>query len=153
MFLRSATIRLNKSQDITKATSPALQSANRISVWKTLPDTPLVESAAASLSGSLLAVGGWDDKTPVSPAVHVFLPLTNSWVRVTTGDLPEHAMTALQYSYHPTNYWLLVGVITTENIPRLYSWGPLPYKTIIQFVRSPYFHFAQVFLQHKNRVL
>jgi len=93
---------------ILKATSPALQSANQISVWKTLPDTPLVESAAASLSGSLLAVGGWDDKTPVSPAVHVFLPLTNSWVRVTTGDLPEprYDCTAVQLS---SNQLLVVG--------------------------------------------
>ena len=93
---------------IVKATSPALQSANRISVWKTLPDTPLVESAAASLSGSLLAVGGWDDKNPVSPAVHVFLPLTNSWVRVTTGDIPEprYDCTAVQLS---SNQLLVVG--------------------------------------------
>ena len=74
---------------IQKATSPTHQSASQISVWKTLPDTPLVVSAAASLSGSLLAVGGWDDKTPASPAVHIFFPLTNSWTRVTTGDLPE----------------------------------------------------------------
>ena len=35
-----------------------------------------------------------------SPAVHVFLPLINSWVRVITGDLPEprHFCTAVQLS-------------------------------------------------------
>ena len=74
---------------IQKATSPTHQSASQISVWKTLPDTPLVGSAAATLSGNLLAVGGKDDNTPASPAVYIFFPLTNSWTRVTTGDLPE----------------------------------------------------------------
>ena len=90
---------------IQRATSPTHQSASHTSVWKTLPDTLLVESAAATLSGSLLAMGGCDDddfndKTPSSPAVHVFLPLTNSWVRVITGDLPEprRLCTAVQLS-------------------------------------------------------
>ena len=84
---------------IQKATSPTHQSASHTSVWKTLPDTPLVRSAAASLSGNLLAVGGSDNKNLASPALYVFLPLTNSWVR-TTGDLPEprRACTAVQLS-------------------------------------------------------
>ena len=83
-----------------KATSPTLQPASPMSVWKTLPDTPLNLSAAASLSGYLLAIGGWDDNTPASPAVYIFFPLTNSWVRVTTGDLPEprYNCTAVQLS-------------------------------------------------------
>ena len=72
---------------IQKATSLTHQSATPMSVWKTLPDTPLLGSAAASLSESLLAVGGYDDIS-VSPAVYNFLQNTNSWVRV-TGDLPE----------------------------------------------------------------
>ena len=58
-----------------------------MSVWKTLPDTPLLGSAAASLSGNLLAVGGHEDIS-VSPAAYTFLTNTNSWVRM-TGDLPE----------------------------------------------------------------
>ena len=118
---------------IQKATSPTHQSAGPITVWKTLPDTPLIQSAAASLSGNLLAVGGGDYETGFltagsltffrslifnvathtspakqSPAVHVFLPLTNSWVRVTTGDLPEPcwACTAVQLS---SNQVLLFG--------------------------------------------
>ena len=93
---------------IQKATPPTHQSASPMSVWKTLPDTPLKASAVASLSGSLLAVGGRNDKTSPSPAVHIFLPDTNSWVRVTTGDLPEprYACTAVQLS---SNKLLLVG--------------------------------------------
>ena len=110
---------------IQKATSPSHQSASPTSVWKTLPDTPLMQSAAASLSGSLLAVGGYDNETDFFPArspsffhslfftaanhtsprklsqaVHVFFPPTNSWVRVTIGDLPEPccSCTAVQLS-------------------------------------------------------
>ena len=92
---------------IQKATSPTHQSASQISVWKTLPDTPLMESAAASLSGSLLAVGGYNDRIFPSPALYVFFPLTNSWVR-TTGDLPEprYACIAVQLS---SNQVLVVG--------------------------------------------
>ena len=93
---------------IQKATSPTHQSASHMSVWKTLPDTPLKRAAAASLSGSLLAVGGYNVSTPSSPALYIFLPITNSWVRVTTGDLPEprYNCTAVQLS---SNQLLVVG--------------------------------------------
>ena len=88
---------------IQRAISLTHPSASHMTVWKTLPDNPLKESAAASVNENLIAVGGWDDddddddKTPASRAVHIFFPLTNSWVWATTGDLP-----VLQYSYHPT---------------------------------------------------
>ena len=90
---------------IQKATSPTHQSASPKTVWKTLPDTPLKESAAASVNGNLLAVGGYNSP---SPAVYVFLPDTNSWVRVTNGDLPEprYACAAAQLS---SNQVLAVG--------------------------------------------
>ena len=93
---------------IQKATLPTHQSASPTSVWKTLPDTPLKASAAGSLSGNLLAVGGCKDNTPASPAVYIFLPLSNSWVRVTNGDPPEphHICTAIQLS---SNKVLVVG--------------------------------------------
>ena len=93
---------------IQKATSPTHQSASPMSVWKTLPDTPLMASAAASLSGTLLAVGGFYGLDSVSPAVYVFLPDTNSWVRATTGDLPEqhYSCAAVQLS---SNRVLVVG--------------------------------------------
>ena len=93
---------------LQKANLSSRKSTSRISVWKTLPDTPLKSSAAASLSGNLLAIGGYSDKTPASPSVHIFIPLTNSWVRATTGNLPEprHACTAVQQS---SNRVLVVG--------------------------------------------
>ena len=98
---------------IQKATSFTHQSASPMSVWKTLPDTPLIFSAAASLSGNLLALGGHSVETPSSPSVHIFLPLTNSWVRVTTGDLPEprHGCTVVQLS---SNRVLVVGGIDDQ---------------------------------------
>ena len=99
---------------IQKATSLTHQSASHMTVWKTLPDTPLLQSAAASLSGSLLAVGGFNDKNRASPAVYIFLHLTNSWVRVTTGDLPEphYYCTAVQLS---SNQVLVVGGFNTQD--------------------------------------
>jgi len=92
---------------IQKATSPTHQSASRTSVWKTLPDTPLKSSAAASLSGNLLAVGGHDTKNAF-PDINVFFPLTNSWVRITTGDLPQprDSCTAVQLS---PNTMIVIG--------------------------------------------
>ena len=115
---------------IQRATSPTHQSASPMSVWKTLPDTPLKLSAAASLSGYLLALGGYSDKTPassavrilrhflamkgrtnktsVSQALHIFLPFTNSWVKATTCDLPEPSFgsTVVQLS---SNRLLVIG--------------------------------------------
>ncbi len=78
------------------------------SVWRTVKNTPLYSSTAASLSGSLLAVGGQYDRLQKSPAVHMFQPQTNSWVRMTSGDLPKavHAVTAIQL---PDNELFLCG--------------------------------------------
>ena len=91
---------------VQKVTLPPHQLASQMSVQKTFPNIPLKLSAAASLSGSLLAVGGYYDKTPASTAVHIFLPLTNSWIRA--GDLPEprYGCTTVQLS---SNQVLVVG--------------------------------------------
>ena len=77
-------------------------------VWRTLPDTPLKCSVAASLNGNLLAVGGGDNETPGSSAVHIFIPLENSWVRVVSGDLaePRYECTAVQLS---SNTMMVIG--------------------------------------------
>jgi len=105
---------------VQKAASPTHQSASHTSVWKTLPDTPLKLSAAATLSGHLLAVGGYNVITsilPVVPAVHVFLPLTNSWVRVTDGDLPQprYECTAVQLS---SNTMIVIGGKDNQEITK-----------------------------------
>ena len=92
---------------IERAVSP-IQHPTTTSVWKTLPDTPLRMSAAATLSGSLMAVGGIDDNGTAQPAVHVFTPFTNKWVRIQSGDLPaaRYLVTAVQL---PNNRVMVVG--------------------------------------------
>ena len=114
---------------VQKATSPTCQSASRTSVWKTLPDTALKMSTAASLSGKLLAVGGWEGKTstairklatlvavalPMSSAVYAFFPFTNSWVRLVDGDLPEPCTlcTAVQLS---SNTMIVIGGVNSQD--------------------------------------
>ena len=65
---------------IQKATSPTHQSASHMAVWKTLPDTPLARSAAASLSGNLLALK--KENLPRSPCLlppHQFLGQGYHW--------------------------------------------------------------------------
>ena len=94
---------------VQKATSSTHQSASH-TVWKTLPDTPLKRSTAVSLSGNLLAVGGHAS----FPAVNVFIPLINSWVRIMTGDLPEprYFCTAVQLS---SNTMIVIGGVDSQD--------------------------------------
>ena len=99
---------------IERATSPIQHPttpSTTTSVWKTLPDTPLGASPAATLSGSLLAVGGINDDQGLdigSPAIHVFVPFTNKWERVHSGDLPtaRYMSTVVQL---PNNRVMVVG--------------------------------------------
>ena len=97
---------------IQKATSHPQQSASAArpdrtsSAWKTLQDSPLWVSVAASLGGMLLTIGG--DHQGTSPAVHVYSHTTSSWTRVQSGDLPEPASgcTAIELS---GNRLLVIG--------------------------------------------
>jgi len=119
---------------IAKATSPIAnhQSASHTSVWKTLPDTPLKGCAAASLSGHLIAVGGYEGNAsipvlavralatlagatmPIQPTLYAFYPFTNSWAKITTGDLPEprYSCTAVQLS---PNTMIVIGGVDRQN--------------------------------------
>ena len=56
--------------------------------WQVLPECPLSYSTAAELGGCLLAIGGRDDSNSPSSAVHMYSPSTNSWVKISSGDLP-----------------------------------------------------------------
>ena len=95
---------------IQKAISPTpRQSSSSTSFWDFLPNTPLLRSAATSLSGSLLTVGGDESGMDLlSSAVYVFLPFTNSWIGVADGNLPEarHKSTAVQLS---SNRMIVIG--------------------------------------------
>ena len=71
---------------IRKATSPSEAATTQPdTLWQTLPPTPLGDSAALALHGSLLAVGGEDDQDKPSSAIHLYQPSTRKWVKV--GDM------------------------------------------------------------------
>jgi N-acetylneuraminic acid mutarotase len=63
-------------------------SSDTQSAWKTLPNTPTYQPAAAVLAGNLLAIGG--DETSKGGAakkeVYMYSPSTNSWIYIS--DLP-----------------------------------------------------------------
>ena len=63
-------------------------SSHTQSAWKTLPDTPTYEPAAAMLAGHLLAVGGKEtsDGGADTKEVYTYSPSTNSWIYIS--DLP-----------------------------------------------------------------
>ena len=93
---------------INRATSPT-RHHDTTSPWKTLPDTPLTLSTAATLSGSLLAVGGLDDASRASQStVHVFIRFTNSWVKLPSGDLPVENYGAAMVQL-PNNRVMVMG--------------------------------------------
>ena len=57
--------------------------------WRSLPAPPLKSSAAIAVSGSVLAIGGYDNESKynTTTAIHVYQPSTNNWEKV--GDLPS----------------------------------------------------------------
>ena len=57
------------------------------SLWSELVDSPRFASTAANLGNCLLTLGGSDERLEhKSGALHVFSPLTNSWLRIE--DIP-----------------------------------------------------------------
>ena len=69
-------------------TSSTPQASPSPPTWQVLPECPLYCFTAAELGGCLLAIGGMDDSGTSSSAVHMYSPSTNSWVRISSGDLP-----------------------------------------------------------------
>ena len=69
-------------------TSSTHQASPSPPTWQVLPECPLYYFTAAELGGCLLAIGGKDDSGSPSSAVHMYSPSTNSWVRISSGDLP-----------------------------------------------------------------
>lgn len=61
---------------------------NAYEVWQCLPNIPLNRSAALMLGGSLLAVGGFDERTKTrSSAIYLYQQDRRDWVNV--GDIPS----------------------------------------------------------------
>ena len=69
-------------------TSSTPKASPSLPTWQVLPECPLYYFTAAELGGCLLAIGGEDESESPSSAVHIFSPSTNSWVRISSGDLP-----------------------------------------------------------------
>ena len=59
---------------------------NRSAQWRKLPTPPLKSSAAVSVHGSVVAIGGRHGNDR-STTIHVYQPATNNWKKV--GDLPS----------------------------------------------------------------
>ena len=69
-------------------TSSTPQASPSSPTCQVLPECPLYYSTAAELGGCFLAIGGVDDSDSSSSAIHMYSPSTNSWVRISSGDLP-----------------------------------------------------------------
>ena len=61
-------------------TSPS--NTDQPSVWKTLTDTPHINSSTTIFGGALVAVGG----CPNQSSLHLYFPLTQSWLPA--GEMP-----------------------------------------------------------------
>ena len=75
-------------------TSSTPQASPSPPTWQVLPECPLHYSTAAELGGCLLAIGGMHHSGSPSSAVHMYSPSTNSWVRISSGDLPVQRFVA-----------------------------------------------------------
>ena len=63
------------------------KSAKDTQTWKKLPQLPVTQAVPLSISGSLLAVGGWVRyNRTASTAIHLYQPDTGKWVKIL--DMP-----------------------------------------------------------------
>ena len=80
-FQRSPAVFTCSMHKLLESCQPRQSSGQTDVVWTRIADLPIVDSAAVSVHGWLLAVGGAkenDDKA-VSSAVHLYNPSSNSW--------------------------------------------------------------------------
>ena len=90
------------------ATSPGASQSQYGPLWTAFSDTPLTGSCAASLGGSVVAIGGKDSSTFSSSAAVHLLTSSGSWEKMRGGDLPEprHSSTAV---FLPSCELMVVG--------------------------------------------
>lgn len=69
----------------------------RRGTWAVLPEPPLSNSGAVTVSGYLLAVGGRDQHT-CKKDVHMFFPGTNEWLKVSEIQYPRHSCSCVPLS-------------------------------------------------------
>ena len=72
--------------DLNELITKAVSKQATPTLWQVISDTPLNRSAPLNVGGSLLAVGGWDDRNTPSSSIHLYQPDTRRWVKVV--DLP-----------------------------------------------------------------
>ena len=75
-------------------TSSTTQTSPSPPTWQVLPECQLCHSTATELGGGLLVIGGRDHLGSSSSAVHMYSLITNSWLRISSGDLPVPRFTA-----------------------------------------------------------
>ena len=85
-------------------------SANTAKSWRTLLSPPLERSAAITLHGALLAVGGCHGNDR-STAIHVYQPATNNWKQV--GELPT-ARSSSACTLLPSGELLVTGGVDSS---------------------------------------
>ncbi len=96
---------------IDRALHHSSGSASAESLWTALEDVPYYHTAAASIGGCLLAVGGTDKpqrRDEVSDSIHTYLPTSSTWIQTGELPLPLNRTTAVLL---PTNVLLIIGTI------------------------------------------
>ena len=74
------------SVSLSALTTGLNSSTRKGQIWKEISGLQTTCSTPLSISGSLLAVGGWDKDHKAWTAIHLYQPDTGEWVKV--GDLP-----------------------------------------------------------------
>ena len=96
---------------ITQATPTSPSNGGQRSVWERLPDVPYKYSATAILGGALVSVGGMDSKKTHSSSLHMYLPLTHSWLCI--GTLPVGVSRTCTITL-PTGEMMVIGGSTED---------------------------------------
>ena len=102
-------------------TSPS--SGGKKSVWETLPDVPYHYSATTILRGALVAVGGRDNSWTHSSSLHMYSPLTHSWLHVSKMPVAICATCTITL---PTGEMMVIGGWTKDT-----SYSCTVYKAIV----------------------
>ena len=100
------------------STSSTPQASPSPPTWQVLPKCPLSYFTAAELGGCLLAIGGRDDSYSSSSAVHMYSPSTNSWVRISSGDLPVPRYSAAATQLEGGEVVFVGGEINTKGVTK-----------------------------------
>ena len=91
------------------------------SAWKTLPDTPTYEPAAAVLAGPVLAVGGTETSEGGADMMQVYTysPFTNSWIYIS--DLPAPRYRAAVALLSPAEILVIGGWYDGGSVNTVYK--------------------------------